>query len=220
MVIAFEPILSVYFELCSKVQQREFQRADIVPIPAGLSERVETTSISVPGNSFGYASLVEQPAWKEVLEGARLSAFECDFLTLDVILSTRKYPKPDFIKIDVEGAELNVLRGGAEAFKNGLRPLMLIELFAPWQKPFGYGPKDVFSYLSKWGYHFLFACPEGLIQHSSVFSDFPPEYENGYNVLAFVPSTHANRIRRLDSLMRGAGNVILPMTPPPIPNRQ
>jgi FkbM family methyltransferase len=48
-----------------------------------------------------------------------------------------RYPKPHFIKIDVEGAELLVLRGGSEAFKRGFRPLMLIELFAPWQHAFG-----------------------------------------------------------------------------------
>jgi hypothetical protein len=39
---------------------------------------------------------------------------------------------------------------------------MLIEIFAPWEGAFGYGPWEVFKFLIGYGYKFLFACPEGL----------------------------------------------------------
>src|SRR5262249_2593612 len=105
-------------------------------------------------------------------------------------------------------------------FNNGFRPLMLMELFAPWQKSFRYGPWDVLSYLSALGYRFLFACPSGLVEHQPTRQEpFPPAYEDGYNVVAFTPDKHAARIQHTRHLMSGHNNVVLPMSAVPTKNR-
>ena len=39
---------------------------------------------------------------------------------------------------------------------------------------------------------------------------FPPQYERGYNVIAYLPEQHARRVERLNQLRIGAGG-ILPM---------
>jgi FkbM family methyltransferase len=57
----------------------------------------------------------------------------------------------DLIKIDVEGAELSVLRGGLETIKRG-RPTIFIELLRKWMRPFGAHPNDVFDFLHQLGY--------------------------------------------------------------------
>ncbi len=46
--------------------------------------------------------------------------------TLDALVA-QGYPEPDFIKIDVEGAEEFVLKGGSELLKNK-KPLLMIEI--------------------------------------------------------------------------------------------
>jgi len=46
--------------------------------------------------------------------------------TLDTIVKERGFPLPDFIKIDVQGSELDVLYGGEETLKNSSR--MIVEL--------------------------------------------------------------------------------------------
>jgi FkbM family methyltransferase len=45
---------------------------------------------------------------------------------LDTIVSERSFPLPDFVKIDVQGAEVDIIRGGINTFKHASR--MIVEL--------------------------------------------------------------------------------------------
>lgn len=45
---------------------------------------------------------------------------------IDTIVKERGFPLPDFVKIDVQGAEIDIIRGGIDTFKNASR--MIIEL--------------------------------------------------------------------------------------------
>ena len=59
--------------------------------------------------------------------------------------------RPDFIKCDVEGAELLVFRGGKETLIRD-KPVIFTELLRKWTKPFGYHPNDMLAYFSELGY--------------------------------------------------------------------
>jgi FkbM family methyltransferase len=217
-VMAFEPVFFAYRCLCQQVQDDPYKKAPVLVLPVGLSDTVGSNTISIPDGNSGLASLAPPSAWQTV-HSATMSTHIGDFTTLDTVLADERYPKPDFIKIDVEGAELSVLRGGSVAFERGFRPLMLIELFAPWQRVFRYGPWEVLDFLATLGYRFFFACPEGLVEHvPSPSIPLPPQYEYGYNVIAYFPEKHGGRVERLDRLRSGSEG-ILPMAPPPIPNK-
>jgi FkbM family methyltransferase len=219
LVVAFEPVWPTYEQLCQRVQMNFNSKAPIVTLPVGLAETQKVASIQVPQRRFTMGSLAEPAAWAQAQQGAEIESFECCFLTLDGLRQSTSLPIPDFVKIDVEGAELFVLFGACRMFADGCRPLMLIELFAPWQRAFNYGPWKVLSWLAERGYRFLFACPRGLVEHeSSEDSPFPAGYEQGYNLIAFHPSKHADRIKSLDGLRVGGGQSILPMSPPPVRN--
>ncbi len=71
--------------------------------------------------------------------------------TLDRLLSEADHGRLDFVKIDVEGAELHVLRGGAGVIE-AFRPAMLIEIEARHTARYQYRPEDVVSWLRAWGY--------------------------------------------------------------------
>jgi hypothetical protein len=125
----------------------------------------------------------------------------------------------DFWKIDVEGAELFVLRGASQHLAAGHRPLIAAEVYAPWEERFGYGPWEFFGPLVGLGYRFLFLCPGGLVEHLPTESaPFPPEFEQGYNVVAYVPGRHGDRIRALERLRVGTGEA-LRVGRGPYPNR-
>ena len=69
-------------------------------------------------------------------------------------------------------------------------------------------------------YQFLYACPEGLIEHEpSRTAPFPREFENGYNVIAFVGAAHRDRLGSLDALRAGGTAIRLVMPSPPQANR-
>ena len=57
----------------------------------------------------------------------------------------------DFLKIDVEGYEVEVLNGGLETIKR-FRPVMLIEVDEPWLKRYDRTPKQVHAILDDLGY--------------------------------------------------------------------
>jgi FkbM family methyltransferase len=57
----------------------------------------------------------------------------------------------DLIKIDVEGAEYNLLMGGLATIKEN-QPTIVIELLRKWMKPFGRAPNDVVKVMFENGY--------------------------------------------------------------------
>lgn len=220
LVVAFEPVWPQYRRLCRRLRRAARGAAQVVPVPLGLADADRVAAIQVPAGDFGQASTAPAERWQAAHPGAELQSYECRLVTLDQFIRGSRLPPPDFAKIDVEGAELFVLRGASALLAGGAGPLMLIELFAPWQHAFGYRPWDVLSLLADFGYRVLFACPEGLVEHSpSADAPFPPQYERGYNVVAYHPLRHAARIEALAGLYVGGAANVLPTPPAPMPNR-
>jgi FkbM family methyltransferase len=220
LVVAFEPVWPMFVELCRHVQLDTTLKAPVVTVNAGLADSEKEATIQVPAGEFGLGSLADSAAWQAAQPGAAVDSHQARFTTVDAFLATTAVQAPDFMKIDVEGAELLVLEGAAGLFAAGKRPLMVIEVFGPWEQAFGYGPWQPLSWLMERGYRFLFACPSGLVEHLPTQSQpFPPEYELGYNVLAYVPEAHAERVEHAGHLNAAAQPHLLPMDPPPRPNR-
>lgn len=69
----------------------------------------------------------------------------------DFVSKLPSFKKLDFIKCDVEGAELLVFRGGLETIKK-CKPIIFTEMLRKWSKKFGYHPDDIINLLSKLGY--------------------------------------------------------------------
>ena len=55
------------------------------------------------------------------------------------------------IKIDVEGFELNVLKGAQKIIKSS-HPTIMAELLRKWMKPFGHSPQMALELLTEQGY--------------------------------------------------------------------
>ncbi len=75
--------------------------------------------------------------------------FECEVVRLDDVITSNIA----FLKIDVEGAELLVLRGAQRILRES-RPVILFEA-ANQTHRFGYEQQTVFDFLSGFGYRFL-----------------------------------------------------------------
>jgi FkbM family methyltransferase len=71
--------------------------------------------------------------------------------TLDGLCARERLTRLDFIKVDVEGAELAVLEGGQRAIET-FRPTMLIEIEARHTDRFEYRPDDLADWLVRRGY--------------------------------------------------------------------
>ena len=218
-IVAFEPVWPTYVKLCRNTQDYTYDKCPILTVPCGLAETEKTARVQVPDNQFSLASLASAENWKRAQGSSGLVSYDCSFVALDEFLAAKQLGAPDFIKIDVEGAEIFALQGARKLLYGDARPPMLIEIFAPWERAFGYSPWDVLSFLMSAGYEFLFACPEGLVEHNpSPRQPFPTAYVNGSNLVALTKE-HRERAKALDPLRSGGGSEILPMSPPPEPNR-
>jgi FkbM family methyltransferase len=99
--------------------------------------------------------------------------------------------RPDFIKCDVEGAELLVFRGGRKTL-NEYRPVIFAEMLRKWSKPFGYHPNDMLAHFAEFGY-ICFAVSQSGVRRIHVVTDATPETN-----YAFLHVTqHAELSRKL-----------------------
>jgi hypothetical protein len=63
--------------------------------------------------------------------------------------------------------------------------MLVMELFAPWESAFGYGPFEPLDWLAARGYRFLFACPQGLVpHHGRKVMEISPSSSQAYEMLA------------------------------------
>jgi FkbM family methyltransferase len=113
-VVAFEPLVSVRAELASLVAQ------------AGLSDRVAVRGEAL-SDLFGQGRMTS--GWHSAL--ARLGAGEGGERVAVALLDDLELPRPDVIKIDVEGHEARALEG-ARATIDKCRPLIVLE---SWYRP-------------------------------------------------------------------------------------
>lgn len=74
-----------------------------------------------------------------------------DVDTLDRLCQREATARLDFIKLDVEGAELQVLEGGRSVIESW-RPSLLVEIEARHTARYGISPADVVSWLTERGY--------------------------------------------------------------------
>src|SRR5262249_54918383 len=60
--------------------------------------------------------------------------------------------KIDFIKLDVEGAELDALKGASRLLQNRPRPVILAEVQDVRTSPWGYSAKEILTFLEAAGF--------------------------------------------------------------------
>lgn len=71
---------------------------------------------------------------------------------LDEVLAQAKVDRVDFVKMDVEGGELDVLKGAEELLRLVPRPIILCEVLEQRTRPWGYPARLIIEHLAKRGF--------------------------------------------------------------------
>jgi hypothetical protein len=70
----------------------------------------------------------------------------------------------DFLKLDVEGAELEVLRGAWRLLDSKHRPVILAEVCDIRTAPWGYRARDIVDFLNRLGYLWFSLVADGTAE--------------------------------------------------------
>ena len=120
-VISFEPLPDNLVNLRENMKRNQFLNVQILPFALGATNEEQIFQVS------------ERPTWgklKSVGNDAPdkyLSDIKVAVRRLDDLVSDGVIPPPDFVKIDVEGAEVEVIEGAQQTLTRH-RPTLIIEL--------------------------------------------------------------------------------------------
>jgi FkbM family methyltransferase len=123
-VISFEPNPLNCNRIFEHLKLNNFDNVEVRQI--ALGKKREKATLAVRQLDTGTGSLQEDIKASILKEkGAETIQVEID--TLDNQITTNNLPKPDFVKIDVEGLEMDVLDGARGIIKN-CKPTLFIEI--------------------------------------------------------------------------------------------
>lgn len=147
-VIAFEPQPDLAHILAVSAALNGFKGISVYDLVLGCEDGL--VDIYIPSHSI-HASLISREKGAQKLR-RRIS-------TLDCLVQSHAIPPPEFIKIDVEGAELEVFRGATETIKDH-SPYILFEADCNMSR-FGYTRSDLIRLLGGLSqYEFFFAAAD------------------------------------------------------------
>ncbi|WDM87924.1 FkbM family methyltransferase [Pseudomonas asiatica] len=143
-IYAFEPITSTVEVLKKNIALNRLDNVEAVGMGM-FNEEGEFNFLFAPDVSGATSlKLVGQSRGDEAVRNV-----VCKVTTLDAFCNKHGIT-PALLKIDVEGAELMVVQGGACVLRG--TPIILMELLRKWSREFGYHPNDVLGLLGDYGY--------------------------------------------------------------------
>lgn len=141
-IFAFEPIPESFAYLTTNLQLNQI--TNVQTYNFGFYHQEKHLPFYYYQEGLGNASSQNLSNRKDV------SLIYCKVKKLDNFIKEKKI-KVDFIKCDVEGAELSVFQGGIESIKK-YKPIIFCEMLRKWSIRFGYHPNDIIKLLAHFGY--------------------------------------------------------------------
>ena len=138
----FEPCPKTYTQLTKNIELNNFQNIEAYNF--GFSDENGSFEIFFDERDSAVASLRNTHEYEE------RSKVSVEMRRIDDFSETHSL-NADFIKADVEGAELLVLKGAENTLINS-KPIIFLEMVRKWTKHFNYHPNDIVDFLAKHGY--------------------------------------------------------------------
>ncbi|UZO81877.1 FkbM family methyltransferase [Aquimarina sp. ERC-38] len=136
--VALEPIPFLYDKLVEK-----FDNRNVEFLPYALSNTEKNTTFNVVKNALGYSGL-KQRSYQ--VKKPEIEIIEVKVKMLDTILNGKT--RIDLIKLDVEGAEFNVLKGAESTLKK-FKPIVIFEFGLGASEFYNVSPVELYNFLSE-----------------------------------------------------------------------
>lgn len=146
-IYSFEPIPEVYNELNFNIKLNQYE--NIKTFNCALGSKNSNVKLGIPYFKF----IGSSGATSEFLNFSK--KINCKMFKIDTIVKLNKIKKIDFIKADIEGGELNLLKGAKKTLLSH-KPKIFIEIVDIHCARFGHTQQDVIKYLIDRGYKGFF----------------------------------------------------------------
>ncbi len=144
-VVAFEPFSDLYHQLVDNINLNPGYPDFVTALQRGLSdEPQELTLYGDGGANEGLLTLFPAGEMTVPKETVSLSTLDADLELLGI-------DRINFLKVDVEGGELPVLRGGTRAIERS-RPVLMVELNRTAASAAGYDVDEIVEWLQRRDY--------------------------------------------------------------------
>lgn len=160
-ISSFEPVPSTFQGLQRNIEINNSQNIQIYNF--GFSDEEKSLTFYLQADSSVSASA------SNITDSANAMEVVCNVRRLDDFVRELGC-KIDFVKCDVEGAELFVYRGGLEAIRVNL-PIIFTEMLRKWSAKFDYHPNEIIELLSEMGYRCFATKKDGLIEIPQMTDD-------------------------------------------------
>ena len=157
-VHSFEPMPETFAELSKNVYRfRGYKGIHLNRVAVG--NRQQSSAMLLPRDDHGQGALFrhQDGSWKDAANHVR--SIDVRMIRFDDYAA--RLGRIDFVKCDVEGAELLFLRG-VEATLRRCRPRLSVEMDKRWMKSFGWAATDVFQMLRQIGYANFYNLGPGM----------------------------------------------------------
>ena len=163
-VVAFEPMLKAFSKIRRNIELNHFQ--NIILEKKVLSDK----NLGKQEIHFQCNYLLD--TGEEDISNIKKEIV--DITTLDEYVKTNKINKIDFIKLDVDGYEYKVLKGGINSIKN-FKPIMIIEFGKRTLEKSGDKLEDLIDSLDSLGFSFYSEKKEKKYEDKNVILNAVPE---------------------------------------------
>jgi len=179
-VVAFEPSPGEQRKLSFNLKLNHCKNVKIEPYALG-GQSGKATLFVIKGRDTAFNSL-RPPAVSIPTQEVDVST-----IRLDDYLRSLCLDKVDFIKIDAEGAELEILQGARNLLMKESSPVMMIEVSDERTRPWGYSSAAIYDFLARQGYTWFSVTDDGFLKL----------YEEGTNLYNFVavPKSRLHQMR-------------------------
>jgi FkbM family methyltransferase len=168
-VIAFEPNPENYGILQENLRLNSSRNVRIFQI--GLGNRTRTESLVALRSASGMGT-IDHEIQSVIIREPHI-IFNVKICSLDQCVREFRIPPPDFVKIDVEGAEYEVLQGMENTITKN-KPPLLIEIHDLSSEQPGDKTKRIIAFLAGYGYRFKH-IEEGKSLSNSSITSLPAE---------------------------------------------
>jgi FkbM family methyltransferase len=185
-IVAFEPVNEEAQKLERNLRLNRCKNVLVERMAVGAIEGQMDLHVCLDGKAV-YSSL--RPQSKDVK--GRKTILQVQVTTLDAYIEDQHdIQSVDFIKVDVEGGELDVLRGAEQALSN-FRPLLMVEVEDRRAQSWGYAAKEIIEFLLRRDYQWFDIVSNGYLAPHS------PKHQYRWENLVAVPSERVSTVEDL-----------------------